>query len=121
LEDFRNDLGYLRTSDTWVATMDVVARYILERNSCRMSYEVVNGIADDILVETVFQDTLHAAFIRVPLTMALEVSADDSINRCEVTTVDGALTTYQVVDKRFTLNVVPDGMPMRMRFYLSDE
>ncbi len=121
MEDLCNDLDYLRTSDTWVATMDEVARYIKERNSCRMSYKIVNGIDDGILVETVFQDTLHAAFIRVPLTMAIEVDAEDSINRCEVTTADGAIATYHVVDKRFTMNVVPDGTPIRMRFYLSDE
>ena len=120
MDDYIEDLEYLLETDTWLAHMDVVARYIMERNSYRMSWRMVDEATDMISIEAVFSDSLDPELERVPLTLEMEVSGDTPFSRCDVTDNTGVLTSHPIRDNRFTMNITPGGEPILLNFYLPE-
>jgi len=120
-DDFISDLEQIRSKDFWSGNMDDVVCYIKERNAFTPDIEFSKSSDDSIRYNVSFRDNLDNSIFNQPLTC--EISFADSINVEEIVfsppLADG--NRFNVVDKKITVNVIPDESKYEMTLYLKKD
>lgn len=117
MDDFTKDLDFLVQSNTWVANMDVVARYIKERNNCKIFTDIVERTDDTCIIEHSAIDTVNTPYEKIPLTFVVQLVDSIPFNRCDITTADGIQNSCQVIKKRIMFNALPNGTITTLKLY----
>ena len=103
---FQQDIGYIAENDIWCGNTDAVVLYIMEKDKIEWSIEELQDDGNIKKFYITFSDGLENAIYDQELT--INFSIEDDYNFCMVESQIDSVMTINIIDKKFTLNIIPN-------------
>lgn len=107
MDEFVKDLDFIAANDFWCGNMDLVVKYIKERNNFNFKETFISSNSEMSSYKVEFFDNLENEMYNQPLSIEFEMNGE-SFRSIKLVSPEGSEVQNEVTNGFVTFNIIPD-------------